>query len=64
MEGKIIPKNAKHAAQIVYEENTFVITSYFSYPAARNNYEQKEVISVIILSPRDQAMLLIPQHPG
>lgn len=37
MEGKIIPKNAKHAAQIVYEENTFVITSYFSYPAARSN---------------------------
>lgn len=30
MEGKIIPENAKHAAEIVYKENTFVITSDFS----------------------------------
>lgn len=37
MEGKIISKNAKHAAQIIYKEHTFVITSYFSYPAARGN---------------------------
>lgn len=54
MEGKIIPKNIKHVAQIVYKENTFVITSYFSYPAARSNWEQKEAISVSFPFPWDQ----------